>query len=278
MSVRTIRNEKALQHLRNLKPYDGWSIDTYTSSVGRELVMLRRRNVPLYKKGFECVIYDDLDTQCVVGITSFIGDTDNNQFCRGIVLVDKNGVVTRDQKEVRITLKKNKVDIAKKGKEINQARPVKKQNLKESRASSRSGKTRNPNSNPQNSAALQNLPNDQTSELARLGLILIGILTILRILSSLFFSVYVLVVPLVVLYGLSNCPSNESFDAKKELKRVLRGHHLPSNHPDKPKEDWLSNTIARVTASVATELATSLGYELSFFVSTIPSCLILEYI
>ena len=44
-------------------------------------------------------------------------------------------------------------------------------------------------------------------------------------------------------------------------------HHLPQNHPDKPKDDWFSSTIARVTASVATELATSLGYELSFFVS-----------
>ena len=45
-------------------------------------------------------------------------------------------------------------------------------------------------------------------------------------------------------------------------------HHLPENHPDKPKDDWLSSTIARVTASVATELATSLGYELSVVVST----------
>ena len=44
-------------------------------------------------------------------------------------------------------------------------------------------------------------------------------------------------------------------------------HHLPQNHPDKPKDDWFSSTIARVTASVATEFATSLGYELSFFVS-----------
>ena len=25
-------------------------------------------------------------------------------------------------------------------------------------------------------------------------------------------------------------PSEESFDAKKELKRVMRGHHLPDDH------------------------------------------------
>jgi hypothetical protein len=48
---------------------------------------------------------------------------------------------------------------------------------------------------------------------------------------------------------------------------TFKSHHLPENHPDKPKDDWFSSTIARVTASVATELATSMGYELSFFVS-----------
>lgn len=58
------------------------------------------------------------------------------------------------------------------------------------------------------------------------------------------------------------CPGEESFDVKKELKRVLRGDKLPDGHPDKPK-DWLSRSIARVAASVGTELVTSLGYEVS---------------
>lgn len=52
--------------------------------------------------------------------------------------------------------------------------------------------------------------------------------------------------------------------SSKYLLNAIKRHHLPENHPNKPKDDWLSNTIARVTASVATELATSLGYELSF--------------
>ena len=58
------------------------------------------------------------------------------------------------------------------------------------------------------------------------------------------------------------CPPQSSFDVKKELKRVLRGQHLPENHPQKP-QGFLSETIARVTASVATELATLPGYEVT---------------
>ena len=66
---------------------------------------------------------------------------------------------------------------------------------------------------------------------------------------------------------MQNCPANDTFDAKKELKRVLRGQHLPEGHQDKPAGDWLSRTVARVTASVAAEAATALGYEVSYFVS-----------
>jgi hypothetical protein len=52
------------------------------------------------------------------------------------------------------------------------------------------------------------------------------------------------------------------FDAKKELKRVSRGEHLPETHPDKPK-GVLEAMAARVAASVATELVTLPGYEVS---------------
>ena len=41
--------------------------------------------------------------------------------------------------------------------------------------------------------------------------------------------------PLAGLYLMSTCPVDESFDAKRELKRVLRGEKLPADHPDKPK-------------------------------------------
>ena len=62
-------------------------------------------------------------------------------------------------------------------------------------------------------------------------------------------------------YFIQTCPKNESFDGRKELKRVLRGKHLPENHKDKPK-GFLEQVAAKVTASVTTELATLPGYEL----------------
>ena len=43
--------------------------------------------------------------------------------------------------------------------------------------------------------------------------------------------------------------------------------HLPEGHQDKPSDDWLSRTVARVTASVVAEASTAFGYEVSFTVS-----------
>lgn len=263
--LNTQRNEKALNHLKTLKPYDGWSLDAYTSISGKEMVMLKRRNVPLYKKGFEFIAYDEHDSKCIIGVTSSIGDTENNSFCRGIILVDKNGAVARDHKEIRVSLKKTEVDGMKKEQELNEARQAKKRNLDSARKSRGNGERSSNSSGTDNTNLMPDLTNEQTSELAKLGLMFIGFLTILKIFARLFTVANFIIVPIVILYGMSTCPSNESFDAKKELKRVLRGHHLPENHPDKPKDDWFSSTIARVTASVATELATSMGYELSFF-------------
>ncbi len=108
---------------------------------------------------------------------------------------------------------------------------------------------------------------DPQTQLTKAVLTIITILTILRILSNLKFLLQAILFPLAILYAMHTCPPNESFDAKKELKRVLRGHHLPDGHEGKPKNDWISRTVARVTASVAAEAATALGYELSFFVS-----------
>lgn len=51
----------------------------------------------------------------------------------------------------------------------------------------------------------------------------------------------------------------ESFDVKKELKRILRGHHLPESHPEKPR-GLFEQTLARIQATVVTELATLPGY------------------
>ena len=68
-------------------------------------------------------------------------------------------------------------------------------------------------------------------------------------------------IPLYVVM-VCTCPRASDFDAKKELKRILRGSDLPDDHPDKPKS-WLEKTAAKISASVQVELTTAAGYEVS---------------
>uniref|UniRef100_A0A7R9WTR3 Uncharacterized protein n=1 Tax=Craspedostauros australis TaxID=1486917 RepID=A0A7R9WTR3_9STRA len=74
------------------------------------------------------------------------------------------------------------------------------------------------------------------------------------------FMLYLIGLPALYFYAVQTCPPAMTFNAKKELKRVLRGHHLPDTHPDKPQGMWEEWT-ARITATLTTELATFPGYE-----------------
>jgi hypothetical protein len=47
---------------------------------------------------------------------------------------------------------------------------------------------------------------------------------LLKVVFNAMFYLYIVALPLVYLYCVQTCPSNESFDAKKEIKRVLRGY------------------------------------------------------
>jgi len=105
---------------------------------------------------------------------------------------------------------------------------------------------------------------DKTSDsdqLLQYGAYAIAGIVILKWVLRAIFGLSILLIPLGFLMSKTNPPA-ESFDAKKELKRVLRGHHLPNDHPEKPK-NWLERTASRVIASVTTELATSTGYEIT---------------
>eukprot|EP00526_Cylindrotheca_closterium_P020320 CAMPEP_0113617930 /NCGR_PEP_ID=MMETSP0017_2-20120614/9060_1 /TAXON_ID=2856 /ORGANISM="Cylindrotheca closterium" /LENGTH=128 /DNA_ID=CAMNT_0000527393 /DNA_START=128 /DNA_END=511 /DNA_ORIENTATION=+ /assembly_acc=CAM_ASM_000147 len=85
-----------------------------------------------------------------------------------------------------------------------------------------------------------------------------------RALSSSLMLVLFVCLPLVYIYALQTCPPASSFDAKKELKRALWGHHLPEGHPEKPKGFFAGESLAtRVASSVITELYTWPGYEVS---------------
>jgi hypothetical protein len=81
--------------------------------------------------------------------------------------------------------------------------------------------------------------NDNTeainSEIISIGGTMIISIIASRILSSFSRIATALAAPLAGLYLMSTCPTDDSFEGKRELKRVLRGEKLPDDHPDKPK-------------------------------------------
>ena len=113
------------------------------------------------------------------------------------------------------------------------------------------------NSNPEEPI----LSDFEQMELVKYALMFLGISAAIKAIFSVLAVFYVVAFPLLYFYMLGNCPKEDSFDAKKELKRVLRGKHLPETHPDKPK-GFLERAAARIAASVATEISTLPGYEL----------------
>ena len=76
-------------------------------------------------------------------------------------------------------------------------------------------------------------------------------------------SVYLAMVPILYIYGVNTCPPASSFDAKQQLRIVMRGDQLPENHPNKPnKANILESFFASAKAVVASELATLPGYSI----------------
>jgi hypothetical protein len=228
----------ALEHLRKIKPNDGWSIESKDKGLSN-LVRLTRRKVPLTDSYFLDIHYDATNSGQVVGIlTTGLGKV------QAQVLVDRDGRPIGD----KIAL----VSIS--------GYPVK----ASSRMSSKSSTTRAttiPNFN-QSTSNIPTLTDAQNRDLMMYGGAAMVAAALFRILASSLVSVAVLLVPIAYMYLLSTCPTVESFDAKRELKRILRGHHLPEDHPEKPK-GILSETIARIQASVTTEIATLPGYEVT---------------
>mmetsp|Transcript_17205 Transcript_17205/g.41911 ORF Transcript_17205/g.41911 Transcript_17205/m.41911 type:complete len:177 (-) Transcript_17205:2466-2996(-) len=103
------------------------------------------------------------------------------------------------------------------------------------------------------------LSKEENKPLVQYGILAICAAVVIRSLIAVLSSFAVLVLPLLYFYLVSCCPKPASFDGRKELKRVLRGKHLPEDHPEKPKSS-LEKLAAKVTASVTTELATLPGY------------------
>lgn len=225
----------ALRHLKKLKPLDGWTIEDQGAAGCR----LHRRRAPLTDNFFLDIYHDTAASGAVVGILTKPRSGSSKAYAQ--VLVDAAGQPVRTMP--RKTLSVQGWD------------PNAKTSLFSSNTT-RSATTTDA------SDAVPVLSDEQNLQLIKFGAMGIGGLILLRALLNAAAVLYVLALPIVYLYLVQNCPTDESFDAKKELKRVMRGHHLPEDHPDKPK-GFLSETLARLSATVTAEVATGLGYEIT---------------
>lgn len=228
----SIPSQAALAHLRMIKPNDGWSVETENGKAFR----LLRRNVPLSDNFFQDIHYCPINN-FVVGVLTLDGSA-----CQ--VLVDESG---KPVSAVRVV-------------SISTYDPSSAKNV--NFASSRAHSDRQGSFSVPSNASPLNLTQEDSKKLAQYGLIFIASVVFLKVLAnSSVGSLLILALPLLYVYGMQTCPARTSFDAKKELKRVLRGHHLPEDHPNKPK-GFLEEMAARVAASVTAEIATFPGYEL----------------
>mmetsp|Transcript_24433 Transcript_24433/g.36598 ORF Transcript_24433/g.36598 Transcript_24433/m.36598 type:complete len:364 (-) Transcript_24433:87-1178(-) len=287
---------EALNYLKTIKPTDGYtaglqlgkSNDTNTTAV-----ILRRRNVALgaAANGYLCIYHDATNTGNVVGIPG-----DDNKSTRifeafrvlhckkaEILVNSSGGLPVSTSSTIRVEIPLNSTS-----------------STASTTTRSNANTNTNPNANdnpsslsqmmegalqmveqlsnrylPALTEALQNIATnnedgnhnhaqfDSNALLKYFGLTIAATLLFKAIIALLFSFAMTLLLPLtIVLY--CTCPSNASFEAKKELKRVLRGHHLPEDHPEKPKT-WLEKSVAKIAASVTTELATVAGYEVSMW-------------
>lgn len=65
-------------------------------------------------------------------------------------------------------------------------------------------------------------PNDPTLPLKLFGGAVCAVILLKMLFSAMWF-LWIIAFPVIILYAIQQCPSDASFDAKKELKRVLRG-------------------------------------------------------
>eukprot|EP00569_Conticribra_weissflogii_P016189 CAMPEP_0171399762 /NCGR_PEP_ID=MMETSP0880-20121228/6833_1 /TAXON_ID=67004 /ORGANISM="Thalassiosira weissflogii, Strain CCMP1336" /LENGTH=337 /DNA_ID=CAMNT_0011913977 /DNA_START=38 /DNA_END=1051 /DNA_ORIENTATION=- len=275
-----LRTKAALHHLQTLRPLDGYSVDNFVSTTGKTLWRLKRRGVPLCDDGFlEIVVIQSGTTSTATGssISSSISETTINcEGCtvgiqvltskgdvgRGTILVNRDGSVAGNKVGGRVITVSMANTLNCVGKihtntaaEAHRSRDglcsfMNSSPIRHNTATNRSstGSIDNP---------FANMSNDQMVQYAFLAF---GGLVALKIIFSLLLGggLGIVLLPVLYYYALQNCPNSESFDAKRELKRVMRGTHLPE---DQQPKGFFEQGLNRLAASISTELATSLGYE-----------------
>lgn len=233
--------EAVLHHLRKTRPLDGYSIEKYVDNRGRHVYRLKRRNIPLYDDGFLDICLHKNQTIGVEVVTS------DKQAARGTVLVESDGKPSTDNARINIQLS-DCATISTGSAARSSSRGS--TNSRTVPSASRTGRT------PARAHDGQ-IGNEALVQYAALGVL--GLIA-LKVLFSIINFLSILLLPFIYLYMASNCPEINSFDAKRELKRVLRGAHLPEENQPK---GFFESGLNRIAASITTELATSLGYEVS---------------
>ena len=290
-TVGNTRSSKiALDQLRSVKPNDGWSIEISNTKNNDSLVRLLRRNVPINDNYFIDIHYcNDDDSIFGCGSNMIVGVmTNNGDTCQVLVDGSNGKPVVSSTKEIKIVSIKNYKYIKLTETEMRRSAATAAAAAATSASSTNRDSTRRSSSsssmpltaadgrhNKNDAAAaaatpppfqfqnpFSNLSNSDQEKYLKYGAgIFIGYV-VLTILSSIVseFLLFFLVVPGLYFYLSSTCPPNNTFDTKKEVKRVLRGYHLPDDHPSKPKKgNFIEKWTYKITASVATELGTAAG-------------------
>lgn len=312
----TTSSRTALNHLRSVKPGDGWSIQVKKdTNDGGERVRLLRRNVPLTDHYF-LDVHHDPKTNTVVGlltkdagtcqilvdgktgrpVVAKGGRSSSNSNNNG-TFVSSAGTYGGYQKTSRAEQQRSGANSnASSGKDAgtsifddisslaSTAATAAAEALAGTTTTSAPPSTRRPqqsarrggaatlnnnisnnnnnNANNNNNNPFSELSEEDKQTYLKYAIYGLGIWSGTKVLSSIFSDglLYFLVLPGIYAYGLQTCPDNTTFDAKKEVKRVLRGHHLPEDHPAKPRRgNFLEEFTAKIGASLATEVGAATG-------------------
>ena len=270
----TPSSDAALEHLKRIKPTDGWSVQTSSSgagglggSGGGRGVRLCRRTIPLTDNAFLDIHYDDATGQ-VVGVMTEDGST-----CQ--VLIDRSGRPLPRQ-EKKIISSSSSYPVAATNNRQRQQQRGRSTTPSTTTTTNNNNRTATAPGGGTGGAGLDGVisaigdmfgnltPEERQVVEMYLKYVLVGIVALIMIRALAMSSVvFVVIFPLLYLYGITTCPPMASFDAKKELKRVMRGHHLPQDHPDNPtNKSMFEQWTTRIAASVTAELATFPGYEI----------------
>ena len=81
-----------------------------------------------------------------------------------------------------------------------------------------------PNHNNDTYNFFDGIMDQENANLFQFGLIVVGAAAITKVFFiAIFYAFYALAFPIAILFAMQSCPPNDTFDTKKELKRVLRG-------------------------------------------------------